>query len=692
MYLGIDIGGTFTDLVLMDANGHVTTTKAPTTPGELQKGLFEAIDLAAASVGLTRQELLAKVVTFGHGTTQATNALIERDGASTGLITTMGFGDTLALQRLKGFTAGVPSEQLGWYSKRRHPEPIVPRHLIEEVRERVDHAGRVILPLDEDGVRESIARLLARKVETFAVSLLWSFRHPRHEQRIRELIHEQAPDAYVSLSCEVAPVMGEYERTATTALNSYLAVKVVSYLGKIEALLREHAFRGNFFILNSAGGVMPSTEAGQKPVALVTSGPTGGVMGSLELALAMGHENVITTDMGGTSFDVAMIVNGVPVESVNHEAAGFHLCSPMIDIRAIGAGGGSIARVNDGLLQVGPESASARPGPVCYGRGGKLVTTTDADVVLGIIDPDNFLGGRMKLDREAAAKAIEEQIAKPLGLSIQEAAAGIRRIVDDHMADTLREVTIGRGHDPRDFVLFAYGGAGPVHCAGFGAELGVRKIIVPATSMAHSAYGALASDIYKSVELSEPMPCASSSAERIDAIFNELEREACTGILRAGIKEEDTEVVRSAGMLYHRQVNDLSITFPSGTVDANMISTVTRKFEDAYERAYGEGSGFSDARIDLSVFRVKAIGRTRKPDLAAQPVTGLPMPKLREIYEPRQDKAVSAQIWQWLTLPVGHEVIGPAVIEHPETAVFVGAGQRASLDEAGNLAIESVTA
>ncbi len=692
MYLGIDIGGTFTDLVLMDANGHVTTTKAPSTPGQLEDGLFEAIDQAATSVGMTRQQLLAKIVTFGHGTTQATNALIERDGASTGLITTLGFGDTLALQRLKGFTTGVPTEQLGWYSKRRHPQSIVPRHLVEEVRERVDHAGRVILPLDEDGVRASVKRLLDQQVETFAVALLWSFRHPHHEQRIRELIHEQAPDAYVSLSCEVAPVLGEYERTATTALNSYLAVKVVSYLNKIDALLRENGFQGNFFVLNSAGGVMPTAEAGQKPVSLVTSGPTGGVMGSLELALAMGYENVITTDMGGTSFDVAMIVNGVPVASVSHEAAGYHLCSPMIDIRAIGAGGGSIAQVEDGLLRVGPESASARPGPVCYGRGGTLATTTDADVVLGIIDPDNFLGGRMKLDRAAAEKAIEEQIAKPLGLTVQQAAAGIRRIVDDHMADTLREVTIGRGHDPRDFVLFAYGGAGPVHCAGFGAELGVRKIIVPATSMAHSAYGALASDIHQSVERSAPMACNASAAERIDTIFAELEHEAREGIKRAGVKEEDTEIVRSAGMLYHRQVNDLSINFPSGTIDAHAIANVTQRFEDAYERAYGEGSGFSDARIDLSVFRVKAIGRTRKPDLVAQPVTGTPAPKLREVYEPRQDTLVSAQIWEWLTLPVGHVVTGPAVIEHPETAVFVGAGQQASLDAAGNLAIESTTA
>ncbi len=690
MYLGIDIGGTFTDLVLMDDAGHVTTTKALTTPGQLEDGLFEAIGLAARARGLSTGQLLARIVTFGHGTTQATNALIERDGAVTGLITTRGFGDTLALQRLKGFTADVPVDRLGWYSQRRHPAPVVPRHLVEEVAERVDHAGRVVLPLDEDGVRSSVRRLLAQGVQTFAVALLWSFRHPAHEQRVRALIREQAPDAYVSLSCEVAPVMGEYERTATTALNSYLALKVVAYLRKIDALLRERGFAGNFFVLNSAGGVMPTAEAAQRPVALVTSGPTGGVMGSLELAQAMGLKNVITTDMGGTSFDVAMIVDGVPVVSVNHAAGGFHLSAPMIDIRAIGAGGGSIARVENGLLRVGPESASARPGPVCYGRGGTRVTTTDADVVLGIIDPDNFLGGRMKLDLAAAERAIEEQIAKPLGLSVQQAAAGIRRIVDDHMADTLREVTLGRGHDPRDFVLFAYGGAGPVHCAGFGAELGVQKIVVPATSMAHSAYGALASDIHQTAERSQPMPATADRAAQVADIFAALEREVLAGIERAGIARADTELVRSVDMRYRRQVHDLLIPFPEGVVDGAAVEEAARRFEAAYEGAYGKGSGFSDAGIDCSVFRIKAIGRTKKPQLVAHATQGAPSMTHRTLYEPRQDRAVQAEIWQWLTLPVGHQVTGPAVIEHPETAVFVGAGQRASLDAAGNLAIESV--
>ncbi|HEY8013834.1 MAG TPA: hydantoinase/oxoprolinase family protein, partial [Dongiaceae bacterium] len=432
LYLGVDIGGTFTDLVMVDSAGRISTSKALTTPGELETGVLNAIALAAEANGLAPDELLGRVAVFGHGTTQATNALIERDGARTGLITTRGFGDTIGLQRLLGFTAGLSVDQLGWYSKRRYPDPIVPRELRREVPERVDHAGRILLPLDEDSVRRAVEELSVAGVETFAVALLWSFRNPAHEQRIGAIIRERRPDAYVSLSCEVSPVIGEYERTATTALNSYLALKVVSYLDEVETVLRKRGFTGKFYILNSAGGVMPAQEAARRPVLLVASGPTGGVLGSLQLAKTLGHRNVITTDMGGTSFDVSIIVDDKPLVSGTHEAGGYHLNTPMIDIRAVGAGGGSIARVESGLLRVGPESAGAKPGPACYGRGGTLATVTDADVVLGIISPDNFLGGRMKLDAEAARTAIRTQIAEPLGLSVEQAAAGIVRVVDAH--------------------------------------------------------------------------------------------------------------------------------------------------------------------------------------------------------------------------------------------------------------------
>jgi N-methylhydantoinase A len=696
MFLGVDIGGTFTDLVLLDDKGELTTTKALSTPGELEVGVFNAIKNAAEQHGITGEELLAKVTAFGHGTTQATNAVIERDGARTGLLATAGFGDTLAIQRLMGFTAGVPVDRLGWYSRRRYPEPIVPRSLVREVRERVDHAGKVLTPLDEAGLRMAVKELVDAEVETFAVAFLWSFRNPEHERVAGRVIREMAPKAYVSLSSEVAPVIGEYERTATAALNSYLAPKVVSYLDGIEQMLRKRGFKGAFSILNSAGGVMPVAEAARRPVTLVTSGPTGGVMGSVHLAKPMGYKNLITTDMGGTSFDVAIVVDNKPLMSVNHEAGGFHIATPMIEVRAIGAGGGSIARVVDGQLRVGPDSAGARPGPVCYGLGGKSATVTDADVVLGIIDPETFLGGKMKLDRASAAEAIREQIAEPLGMTTEQAAAGIRRIVDAKMADTLREVTIGRGHDPRDFVIFAYGGAGPVHCAGYGAELGVHKMVVPVTSMAHSAYGALAADVQYANERSllmrgggGPLPLWKGlDAPSIETAFERLEADCREAITRAGVAAEDVALIRSADMRYRRQTNDLMIAMPDRPTTPAALEALVDRFEQTYEQNYGKGSAFREAGIELTNVRVEALGKSQRPEIRFEPPKGKPKSGQRKIFEPVANAWMEAAVYQWRELPKNFTIFGPAIIEHPETSVFVAARQVAGLDENNNITIE----
>ncbi len=696
MYLGVDIGGTFTDLVLMDDTGSIDTAKAPTTPGQLEKGVFDTISLAAEKRGWQTDELLARVTAFGHGTTQATNALIERNGAVTGLITTRGFRDTLTMQRLMGFTAGLSVDQLGWYSRRRYPAPIIPRSLTQEVPERIDQAGKVLLPLDEDAVRRAVRKLKTLSVEAFAVALLWSFRNPLHEQRIGKIIGEICPDAYISLSSEVAPVLGEYERTATASLNSYLASKVVSYLGRVEDLLRAQRFEGNFYVLNSGGGVIAAHEAARKPVLLIASGPTGGVLGSLQIGQEIGQPNIITTDMGGTSFDVAIVIDGKPLVSATHEVGGYHLATPMIDIRAVGAGGGSIAKVENGLLSVGPESAGARPGPVCYGQGGKRATVTDADVVLGIISPDNFLGGRMNLNRDAAVDTIREQIAAPLGMKVERAAAGIRQVVDGHMADTLREMTIGRGHDPRDFVLFACGGAGPAHCTSYGAELGVSKIIIPATSMAHSAFGALAADIHQTAERSfllrggggEHDPWDGIDFKVVAGLFKELEKQCLEKLRLSGIKKNVAELQRSVDMRYRRQTHELIVPVPGKKITAKTIRTVAEDFEKTYESVYGQGAGFRAAGIELVTFRVAGIGRTTKPRITGPEAARRPKAKSRRIFEPVGQRFVSANIWDWLSLPAGYRVVGPSIVEHPETTVYVGPGQTANIDADGKLSID----
>ncbi|MEA2466631.1 MAG: N-methylhydantoinase [Thermoleophilaceae bacterium] len=698
LYLGVDIGGTFTDLAVMSEDGSVETTKAPTTPGRLDEGVFAALERYAETSGTTLPELLGRVASFSHGTTQATNALIERKGARTGLITTRGFGDTLFVQRLLGMTAGMPSGGLGWYSRRRYPDPIVPRRLVREVPERVDQSGAVLLDLDEDAVRRAVDELIEEGVDAFAVCLLWSFRNPAHEQRIGEIIREAGGDRFVTLSSDLSPVIGEYERTATTALNSYLAPIVIGYLERLEGRLRENGFEGVFTVLNSIGGVMSAKDAARRAVLLLASGPTGGVIGSNHVAQELGHENVITTDMGGTSFDVGLIVDGRPVVAPVTEVAKYHVTPPMIDITAIGAGGGSIATVEDGLLRVGPESAGADPGPVAYGRGGDRVTVTDADIVLGILDPAHFLGGRMPLDRDKAARAIEEQIAGPLGLSVDEAAAGIRRVVDEQMADTLRELTVGRGHDPRDFVLYAYGGAGPAHCASYGAELGVREIVVAATSMVQSAFGALASDIHHAAERSLLLsggggptdPWTGIEPDVLAGEFAALE-ERCRAALEAdGVAPEQTAFARSVDIRYRSQTHSLIIPCGDDVGTQEGVIDLVNRFERTYEATYGQGAGFREAGIEVTTFRVEGTGATAKPSLArlAPSTNGGPVAVAsRSVYDAGRQERIDAPVYEWSALTPGATIAGPTVLEHPETTVFVGADQRVEMDSHGNLII-----
>ena len=700
LYVGVDTGGTFTDVVVMDGGGGVVTDKAPTTPHALEEGVLAGLTLIADSRGETLTEMLGKVVSFGHGTTQATNALIERRGTTTGLITTRGFADTILIQRLMGFTAGVPTEMLGRFSARRYPDPLVPRALIAEVPERVDQAGNILLPLDEDAARVEVRRLRDAGAEAFAVSLLWSFRNAAHEERLGEIIREEVgDDAYISLSCVVNPVLGEYERTATTLLNSYLGPTVERYLERLERTLRDAGLTGRFSVLNSIGGVMSARDAAKRSVLLLASGPTGGVLGSHFLAKELGHRNVITTDMGGTSFDVGLVVGDRPVVSQVTEVAQYHVAVPMVNITAIGAGGGSIAEVIAGKLRVGPASAGAFPGPVCYRRGGTRVTVTDADVVLGVIDPDVFLGGRMSLDKAGAEEAIRVQIAEPLGLSVVEAAAGIKRIVDARMADTLRELTVGHGHDPRDFVIYAYGGAGPMHCAGFGADLGVGTILVPATSMAHSAYGALAADIHHSAERSVSFRSAPGNSEpandfdaaELEAVFDELEVSARAQLERDGVSPEDVVIHRSVDMRYRMQTHELIVPVDEPLTGADAVQRLVALFEEIYEDTYGRGAGFREAGMEITTFRVSGIGRTPKPTFAPVTARRATQQTSRKVYDVNVGGWFDAAVIDWDALG-SDAVTGPAVIEHPTTTVYVSSGQQVAVDTIGNLVITAALA
>lgn len=694
-YVGIDIGGTFTDTVLLDDRGVARLLKTPTTLDDPARGVNNALTLAEQDLGLPQDSLLGEVTYFGLGTTVATNALIERKGVKTGIITTAGFRDTILVQRGMGHWAGREPHEILHFSQRSKPTPLVPRELIEEVIERVDYKGAIITPLDEADVRRAVQRLIDDGVEAIAVCLLWSFRTPQHEDRIKEIILEMAPSMYVSLSSDLAPMLGEYERTATTAMNAYLGPHVQRYMESLQSTLTARGLTGTLRILNSGGGVITPERCGETAVSILTSGPTGGVLASAKLAQELGTPNVLTTDMGGTSFDVGMILDYEPVVSPRQEVNGYHILEPAVEITAIGAGGGSIAQVVDGQLLVGPESAGSVPGPACYQRGGTRPTVTDADVVLGIIDPDYFLGGSFPLDREAAVRAITEHVAEPLGISVEDAAAGIKRIADHRMADLLDTLSVGKGHDPRDFVVFAYGGAGGAHCHRFGSELGVQAVVVPATATVHSAFGAVMSDLHIAIEQSNPMHAADwgSAADLLDANeleagFLRIEEQAVEALLESGSTRERIVLQRFASVKFRMQAKTLSVPMGEGPVDRASIEQLLEDFLRQFSETYGTEAVFTEAGVEISSLRVQATGQLDKPQITEVVSGGASddetLPESRRVYLGPDTGYMDAAVYRGGALTEGDEVAGPAVIEHPGTTIFIGAGQSARIDYMGN--------
>jgi N-methylhydantoinase A len=690
-----DIGGTFTDTVVMDDSGEVARYKAATTPDELVGGILETFELAARDRGTGLEEFLPRVRLFSHGTTLATNTLLTRSGARTGLIQTAGAGDTLFIMR--GYKAfGASEAHLKSYQTLTKPTPIIERHLIREVAERVDYQGRVLMPLDEDGARRAVRELVEEGVESIAVSLLWCFKHPDHEQRVAEIVREEAPDVYVTTSSDILARMNEYARTLTTAVNSYLGPRVRRATSSLEDSLTDHGLTHPPLLMQSNGGVSSVAAAGEHPVNILLSGPVGGVVGCKLVAEHVGEANVVTADMGGTSFDVGLVVDGRPLLQPTTIMDGQPISVPSVAVQTIGAGGGSIARVRNGILTVGPESAGAHPGPVCYGEGGTEPTVTDADVVLGIINPDNFLGGRIKLDRELAHKAIKERVADPLQLSVEEAAEGIKRIVDSKMTDLIRSATIQKGYDPREFVLIAFGGAGPVHAHAFGANLGVKRVIVPVTASVHSAYGILASDLVVTRERSRSFftpPGSEGGAEFIaaddlNAILRELEDDAIETLHGQGPDAADVEVLRFVDMRFRFQIHMLTVQVPHFPMEPADVDRLVAQFISDYEARFGEGSAFTAAGVEMVTWRVVATGRLQRPELRPQGGRrngGARVVREQPVFFGGEWR--NADVYDEAAIEPDAELDGPAIVELPDTTVVVGPDQRASVDGHGNILI-----
>src|ERR687895_374280 len=482
--VAVDSGGTFSDCVVVDDAGRIARAKSPSTPPNFEDGVLAAVTEAAARVGVALEELLADTTLFAHGTTVATNIVITRTGAKTALLTTRGHEDAIIIGRTVQKVAGLSESEIINVARLSKADPLVPRSSIYAVDERVDSAGSVVAPLKLERLERLAARLRGEGVEAIAISFLWSFLNPDHERRLRDWLGgngDGRPDWFVTASSDLAPVIREYERTATTVLNAYLTPGVHGYLARMGDRLRDAGHRGAISVMHSAGGVSALDEARSRGVTLLSSGPAGGMLGARELARRLELDPVIATDVGGTSFDIGTIVDGEPAYADAPVFAKYPVALPIIDVTSIGAGGGSIAWIepDTGVLKVGPQSAGASPGPACYGAGGVEPTVTDANVVLGGIDPDNFLGGRMRLRSDLALEAIRERVAEPLGLEPEAAAARVVDIVNAQMADLIRRVTIERGLDPAGFTVFAYGGAAGMHAGAYARTLGCRHVVVP---------------------------------------------------------------------------------------------------------------------------------------------------------------------------------------------------------------------
>lgn len=695
--IGIDTGGTFTDGFVTGEEGVIAAAKSPSTPPDFSLGFLEVIDELAKELGVQTSDLLSKTQYIIHGTTSTLNAVVTGDVAKVGFLTTRGHADSISMMNLEGRYAGLDPEQIQNVSRTNKPDPLVARSLVEEIDERIDYKGVVIVQLDENGTRDAVARLIKQNVEAIAVSLLWSFRNPIHEIRIREIVNEMAPGMYVAVSHEISPRIREYTRSSTTIINTQIGPKLAAYLSPLETELRNRGLAGSLLVMQGSGGCIQAVQAPKYAVSTLGSVLTGGVVGCVHLAKALGHKNIISTDMGGTTFLVGLIQDGKPITTTTTILNQHQINTPMVDVHTIGSGGGAIAWIDGGgNLRVGPRSAGASPGPVCYGDGGTEPTVTDADLILGIINPDNFLGGRKKLSKKLAEDAIRVKIAEPLGLTVEEGAAAIYTIQNSQTADLVRKVVVNSGHDPRDFVLYSFGGAGPVHAASFSADIGSREVLIPlgTTAAVFSAYGLASSDIVLTAEASDPSNWPVDPAT-INECYGKLETELHNRLQEQGLEFEAIIYAREAEIRYTMQMAEVTTPVPSGVLDADAINAVGNHFESLYERLYGKGSGFADAGLQVITYRVRAVGmlpiQTKLPDLAS--ATGAPpISGTRRVFLDVRQGWQNTNIYDYQALKVGAQIDGPAVVETPTTTIAVPAGSRGTVDRLGNLVLRLAAA
>lgn len=689
--LGIDIGGTFTDATLIDEEtGQIRIDKVPSTPKNPSLGFMEATHRILRENNVPPADVSYVV----HGTTVATNAIIEGKVAATGFITTEGFRDMLEIARqIRPVLYDLQFEK---------PRPLVPRYLCFGVPERLDAQGQVLIPLDEAAVAQVAGQLRREGVEAIAVCLLHAYANPAHEKRVGEIIREIFPQALLSLSSEVAPEFREYYRASTTVINASIQPVVARYLTQIEARLRSEGVVAELLLMQSSGGVFTFAEASHKPVFMVESGPAAGVISAAYLGDTLGYKDIISFDMGGTTAKVGLIQDGLPKVTKDyevgaaakagvgsHRGGGYPIRTPVIDLVEIGAGGGSIAWVDSGgILRVGPQSAGADPGPVCYGQGGVEPTITDANLLLGRLSPDHFLGGEIKLDVEAARRAIKEKCADPLGMSVVEAAHGIVEIANAAMVNALRLVSVQRGYDPRDFVLVAFGGAGPVHANRLAAETEIPTMVIPMSPGTFSALGLLVTDLKHDH--------STTMIERVDRLdwstveqtYRALEAEGRATLAREGVPAQDMVFQRQVDIRYVGQSFELTIPLPNHRLTEQDVNQLLEHFYVEHDRAYGFSA--PGEPVEFVNLRLTAVGRITKPRLRQVEQNGaaLAVPQsVRQVYFAERDGYVDCPVYDRYRLAAGQVIAGPAVIIELDSTSLIHPGYRAAVDKFGNLIV-----
>lgn len=688
--IGVDIGGTFTDAILLDAEGKsVIVGKTLTTPDDPSRGVEATVGELLAR-GKVRADQVRDII---HGTTLVTNAIIERRGVKTALLVTAGFRDILEMGRERRYDMDDLFLEM--------PEPLVPRHLRFEVRERILADGAVETLPDRQQISEIAQALVRQGVRAAAICFLHSYKNPTNERSVAEWLKESVPGLYVSLSSEVIPEIREYERMSTTVANAYVQPVMERYVRKLDGRLRAVGFRGNLYLMLSSGGICTPDVACRFPIRLLESGPAAGVLAAAHFGKLTAEPNVLSFDMGGTTAKLCIIDRGEPLTTLDFETArvyrfkkgsGMPIRGRVVDMIEIGAGGGSIARVDQlGLLKIGPDSAEADPGPVCYGSGGQEPTVTDADLILGYLDPDFFLGGRMKLDRGAAQRAIEGRLALPLGVGADNVAWGIHQIVNEGMANAARVHAIEKGKDPRSYVLFAFGGAGPAHAYRVAELLGISSVMIPPGAGVASAFGFLCAPLAFDFVRTYRSSLRDMDWGRASSLLVEMEEEGTRLLLASGVAEEEIRLERRCDMRYVGQAHELEVVIPGGPLAGDRSPEVRQLFEEEYRRHFGR----TCLNVDVEVinWRVLASGPRPCPDVRELGVdrsghsVGQPLKGYRRAYFPESRGYEDTPVYDRYRLEPGDVIKGPAIIEERESTTVVGPGGDATVDNYLNLII-----